>query len=163
MEGLISTFHIDWKLMVAQFINFGLVFCAFYLLAAKPLKKLIAERTDEITSGLENGKKNKELLANTEKEYQKVITKAKEEANIIFRSGKADAEAKKNEMLASAKAEVEQMITKGKQSLEAEKAKMLNDAKKEIVSLLVQTTEKVLSKKVPAGFEAEAVKELNSL
>ncbi len=163
MEGLISTFHIDWKLMLAQLINFVLVFVAFYLIAAKPLKKLIAERTLEINTGIENGKHNQELLANTQKEYDAMLAKGKAEAHALYESGKKEAEAKKAEMLAQAKQEVDKMIETGKKNLEAEKVKMLNDVKKEIVNLVVQTTEKVLGEKVPSTFNDSAAKELSSL
>ena len=46
MEALISTFHIDWKLMIAQIINFVLVFfLAIYFVAKlKPLRKTIEEK-----------------------------------------------------------------------------------------------------------------------
>ncbi|MEJ0002153.1 MAG: hypothetical protein WDN09_03200 [bacterium] len=76
MDEFISTFHIDWKLMLAQAVNFGLVFVALYLIAAKPLRKLIQDRGQEITTGLENAKQNAEMLANTKKEYDAALQKA---------------------------------------------------------------------------------------
>lgn len=163
MEGLISTFHIDWKLMLAQIINFGLVFCAFYLLAAKPLKKLIQERTEEITTGLLSGKENATLLENTKKEYEQVLANARTEAYALLQETKKEANAKKTEMLEEARKEVSVMIENGKASLDAEKTKMMNDAKKEIVSLVIQTTEKLIGEKVDSGYDAKVVKELNSL
>ena len=81
MDALIETFHIDWKLMIAQIINFVLVFLAIYVLAAKPLRKVIEERSQEISLGLLNGEKNKEILENTKKEYDAVLNQAKIEAN----------------------------------------------------------------------------------
>lgn len=163
MEGLISTFHIDWKLMIAQIINFIIVFLALYFLAAKPLKKLVKERTEEITTGLLNGKKNKEILENTKKEYDEIIAKARNEANIIFQDGKKEANLKKNEMLEETKKEVSVMIENGKKTLEAEKSKIMIEAKKEIVSLVLKTTEKVIGNKVDSSFEEKIVKELNNL
>jgi len=163
MEALISTFHIDWKLMIAQVINFALVFCAFYLLAAKPLKKLIQERTEEITTGILNGKENATLLENTKKEYEAVLVKARNDAHALLQETKKEAGAKKTEMLEEARKEVAVMIENGKKSLEAEKAKMMLDAKKEIVSLIVQTTEKVIGSKVDSSYEAKVVKELSNV
>jgi F-type H+-transporting ATPase subunit b len=147
MEALISTFHIDWKLMVAQIINFVLVFLALYFLAAKPLKKLIEERTEEITTGLLSGEENKTLLENTKKEYDAVLLKARTEAHELLQETKQEATARKAEMLEQAKAEVALMIENGKKTLEAEKAKMVADAKNEVASLVIQATEKVLQNK----------------
>ncbi len=147
MEALISTFHIDWKLMVAQIINFVIVFIALYFLAAKPLKKLIQERTEEITTGLLSGKENQTLLENTKKEYEAVLLKARNEAHQFLQETKAEANAKKAEMLEGAKSEVALMIENGKKTLEAEKVKMVNEAKNEVASLVIAATEKVLGEK----------------
>lgn len=163
MEGLVSTFHIDWKLILAQIFNFGLVFAALYLLAAKPLKKLIEDRTEEITTGLMNAKQNAEILVTTEKEYKEIVAKARTEADKIFKESKKEAIMKKNEMLEEARNEVQAMITTGKKSLEAEKVKMVAEAKKEIIDLVIKTTEKVVGTQVTPAFNDKVVQELNSL
>ncbi len=163
MEEFIETFHIDWRLMLAQVINFGLVFLALYLLAAKPLKKLMKERTEEITTGLENAKTNAELLKNTKKEYAEIIQKARQEANTIFETGKKEAEAEKSAMMEKTRSEVAVMIESGKKALQAEKTKMVDDAKQEIVSLVIKSTEKVLGSKVDGSYEQTIKKELGVL
>lgn len=163
MEEFISTFHIDWKLMLAQVINFALVFLALYMLAAKPLKKLVKERSEEISTGLSDAKANAETLKATKEEYDKAIRAAKNEANIIFESSKKEALDKKNEMLEQAKGEVSLMIENGKKALESEKIKMLEDAKKEIVSLVISTTEKLIGTQVNSAFNDKVSKELTNV
>ena len=144
MDSLITTFHIDWKIIIAQAINFGIVFAVLYMFALKPLKKLMAERENKIAKGVEDARINAEMVANTKKEYDAVIAKAKAEAHELFQEGKKDAEAKKAEMMEKAKLEVAGLIENGKKTLENEKAKMVEEAKKEIVSLVVSATEKIL-------------------
>ena len=163
MNEFIQTFHIDWKLMIAQIVNFGLVFLVFYLLAAKPLSKLIKDRTEKIETGLLDAKQNAVLLEKTQKEYDEIIIKARAEADRIFQSGKQEAETKKVSMLEDAKTEVAKMIEGGKKDLETEKIKMVANAKKEVASLVVQVTEKLLGEKIDASYEAKAIKELNNL
>jgi len=147
MQEFIATFHIDWKLMIAQIINFALVFFVFYLLAAKPLRKLIKDRTEEIETGLSNAKQNAVLLEKTQTEYDAILRKARNEANSIFQTGKKEAETKKAEMIEDAKKEVKTLIDNGKKSLETEKVKMVEEAKKEIAGLAMQATEKLISSK----------------
>ncbi|MSU44627.1 ATP synthase F0 subunit B [Candidatus Nomurabacteria bacterium] len=147
MEEFINTFHIDWKLMLAQIINFGLVFFVFYLLAAKPLSKLMKDRGQEIETGLSNAKENAVLLEKTKKEYEEVLTKARKEANTIFQNGKKEAETEKTSMIEEAKNEVKGIIENGKKSLEVEKIKMVDEAKKEIVSLAMKAIEKLIADK----------------
>lgn len=147
MDSLIGTFHIDWKIIIAQGINFIIVLFVLNFLAIKPLKKMMTERTVNIEKGLNDAKKNAETLKNTEKEYELIISKAKKEAQIIFESGKNEAEAKKTEIIEKTQKEVEVMIENGKKILESEKIKILDEAKKDIINLVVKSTEKILETK----------------
>ncbi|MEI8174481.1 MAG: ATP synthase F0 subunit B [bacterium] len=147
MNEFINTFHIDWKLMIAQLFNFGIVFLAFYLFASKPLSKLMKERGETISKGVNDAKVNAEILGKTSKEYESALSKARLEANKIFQDGKKEAEAKKVLMIEEAKKEAKVIIENGKKSLETEKVKMVEEAKKEIVALAMKATEKLLSSK----------------
>lgn len=147
MESIISTFHIDWKIIIAQAINFGVVFVVLYIFALKPLGKLMAERSDKIAKGIDDAKTNASVLAKTEEEYNVAIAKAKAEANKIFQEGKKEAETKRAQMLEDAKNEVSVVIENGKKTLEADKARMVEEAKKEIVNLAMLATEKLIKTK----------------
>ncbi|MDE2399836.1 MAG: ATP synthase F0 subunit B [Patescibacteria group bacterium] len=147
MQDFINTFHIDWRLMIAQMINFGLVFVALYFLAAKPLRNLIKDRTAEIETGLNDAKTNAILLEQTKREYADALSKARIEAQKVFEEGKKEALVKKETMLNDARAEVSTMIENGKIVLEAEKAKMVNDAKRELASLAILAAQKIIEEK----------------
>lgn len=147
MQEFIETFHIDWMAMLAQVLNFGLVFLALYMLAAKPLRNMIRERGEEIAKGLSDAKLNAETLNATKEEYEKALAKARIEANALFEAGKKEANEEREKLIASANAEVAQMIENGKKTLEAEKIKMVNDAKNEVASLVISATEKILQEK----------------
>ncbi len=118
------------------------------------------ERNTEIKGGLNDAQKNKEILTRTQKEYDTLIAKAREEAHILFQEGKKEAETKRAELLAQANTDVEHMISNGKKILEAEKNKMVEDAKKEIVSLVVRATEKLLEQEDTKGFDEKVIKRI---
>ncbi|HTE48690.1 MAG TPA: F0F1 ATP synthase subunit B [Candidatus Paceibacterota bacterium] len=144
MEEFINTFHIDWKLMIAQLFNFGIVFLAFYLLAAKPLRKLMQERGELISRGVSDAKQNSEVLEKTKKEYDDMLTKARREADNIFQNGKKEGEANKAKMIEEGKNEARVIIENGKKSLETERTKMVEEAKKDIASLGVLIAQKIM-------------------
>lgn len=147
MEDFINTFHVDWKIMLAQILNFGLVFLALYALAAKPLRKLISERTLEISKGLENAVLSREIKESADKEYKDALARANKDANDLFEKAKKEANLKKEEMLANAKTEADVILANGKKALEVEKIKILEDAKKDLASLAVLAAEKIMSGK----------------
>lgn len=163
MDSFINTFHIDWKIMLAQAINFLVVLFILQYLALKPIKKLMKERTERINEGLNNADKNEEVLKNTKKEYDAVILNAKAEAHEIFQSGKKEAEEKKQEMIAKAGIEVENMIENGKKILNSEKIKMVNEAKNEIVSLVVKATEKLLESHIDESSEKKSLNQIKKI
>lgn len=146
MESIISTFHIDWKIILAQAVNFLIVFLVLYFFALKPLKKLMAERSDKIARGVNDAKTNAELLVTTKAEYDAALAKARAEAQTIFNEGRKKADAKRAEMVEEAKTEVKNLIDSGKKTLEAQKVKMVEEARKEIVSLAMVATKKLLEK-----------------
>lgn len=163
MESIISTFHVDWKIIIAQVINFGVVFVVLYIFALKPLSKLMAERSEKIAKGVDDAKSNATMLEKTAREYEQVLSKARTEANTIFQEGKKEAEKKKALMIEDAKAEVNEMIESGKKSLETEKAKILEETKKDIVTLAMSATEKLMGSKIDGSFDKKTIKELENL
>ena len=163
MESIISTFHIDWKIIIAQVINFGVVFVVLYIFALKPLSKLMKERSERIRRGIDDAKTNANLLEKTNAEYEKALSKARTEADKIFQAGKKEAEMEKAKMLEKAKSEVVVVVENGKKILEAEKVKMVEEAKKEIVNLAMKATEKLLGSKIDGSFNEKTIKDLNNL
>lgn len=147
MQSIISTFHIDWKIIIAQVINFTVVFVVLYIFALKPLSKLMKERSLKIGKGIADAKVNAEMLEKTNTEYEKALTRARAEANTIFQEGKKEAEAKRAAMLDDAKKQVAEIIENGRKTLESEKTKMVEEAKKDITTLATLAAEKILSSK----------------
>lgn len=163
MDSFIETFHIDWKIILAQAINFAIVLFVLQFLALKPIKKLMKERSERIESGLTDAAQNALILKNTKKEYDEVIVKAREEAHVIFQDGKREAEDKKKEMLENASLEVEKLISDGKKVLEAEKTKMVEEAKSEIVSLVVKATERLLESHTDTSFDKKSLEQIKKI
>lgn len=163
MDSIISTFHIDWKLIIAQAVNFAVVFSVLYLFALKPLSKLMAERSEKIAKGIDDAKNNDILINKTRADYEDVLVKARAEANALFQESKKESEAKRILILEQAKSEVTVMIENGRKTLEAEKMKMVAEAKKDIVSVAVKITEKLIGNKIDASFDEKTLKELNDI
>ena len=159
MDSLITTFHIDWKIIIAQLINFAIVFAVLYVFALKPLKKLMDERSETIKGGLDNAEKQKELLANAESEYQAMIAKGNAEAVVKMKEVKNDMEEFRAKEMAKLQDEFAAAKEASKKQNEADKAKMLEEVKKEAVAFIISATEKVLGEVVTSKVESKLVEE----
>ncbi|MBU6390223.1 F0F1 ATP synthase subunit B [Patescibacteria group bacterium] len=163
MGSIISTFHIDWRIIVAQLINFCIVLAVLYFFALKPLQKLMSERSEKIARGVSDAKQNAELLAATRAEYEAALQKARAEAETIFQEGKRQAEAKRMEMVEAAKKEVNVMLANGKKALETEKTRMVDDARKDVAALIVEASRKVLGGVADSTMDGKVAKEIEKL
>lgn len=160
MESLISTFHIDWKLFIAQLINFAIVFSVLYFFAFKPLVKTMSDRTEKIDKSLKDADEIEKRLALTEKEREGIITAAKKQANLIVEEANKRGEERKGEMIAKAKEEIGQVINAEKERIARDKAETLKEIKQEVAELVVMTVEKLLSEKMTSDKDRELIKKL---
>lgn len=158
MEELITTFHIDWKLMLAQLVNFGLVFLAVYFIAAKPLSKLIKSRNEEITTGLEKAKLAEAEIANANVKKEEIIRGAKDDAKKVLASSQADGKEIIREAKEKATDEKDEIIKQAK--LDAEKAKQNAEeaVRKEASGLVVDGVKKVVEGYVASGKGEDIIK-----
>ncbi len=157
MEEVISTFHIDARLLIAQAVNFAIVFVILYYFGIKPLMKILTERAKKIDDSLKNAAKIEKELQQTESKRAAVIRAAQQEANELLAEVERKAETRKQEMTAKAKEEIAKIVAKTKADLEIDKAIMLKHVKEEAGELIVAAMEKVLSKKVDERIDRELI------
>lgn len=160
MESLISTFNIDWKLFVAQLINFAIVFSVLYFLAFKPLVKTMTERSEKIDQSLKDADAIEKRLSLTEKEREEIIVAAKKQANLIVEGANKRGEERKTELIAKAKEEIGQVINAEKERIARDKAETLKEIKKEVAELVILSVEKLLSEKMTSDKDRELIKKM---
>ena len=158
MNELITTFHIDWMLMLAQIFNFGLVFLALYFIAAKPLSKLIKDRTQEITDGLDNAEKAKVELASADIKKKEIINEARGEAKTFLAKTDADGKEIIKEAKDKAIKEKEDIIKQAKVDAEKEKRLAEEAVAKETSLLVSEGVKKVIEGYVSAGHGEDIIK-----
>src|SRR5436189_6058554 len=75
-----DTFGWNWKLFLSQVISFGIVAYLLQRFAYKPILALLEERRRKIEEGQINAEKIRKELAEAEKRYQEIVTKANADA-----------------------------------------------------------------------------------
>jgi len=160
MESLISTFHLDLKLFIAQLVNFAIVFSVLYFLVFKPLVKNMSDRASKIDQSLKTADEIEQRLALTEIEREEIINAAKKQANVIVEDASQRGEDKKHELVAKAKEEIGELINYEKERIARDKAETLKEIKKEIAGLIILTVEKLLNEKMSSEMDEELIKKM---
>lgn len=147
MEAL-SKLGIDWKLLLAQAVNFLLLLYILKRFAYRPILKLLDERSKKIEKGLADAEAAEKRLSASLEEEKKVLSQAREEAKKIVALAETSAKKRDADMLEVTKGKIDKMIAEADAHLQDEKNKLLREAQSEIADLVVLGVEKVLREKV---------------
>jgi F-type H+-transporting ATPase subunit b len=159
MQELLTNLGIDWKLLVAQIINFLVLLFVLWKFAYGPIVAMLEKRQKKIEQGLKDAEKShKKLLESAEKEKE-VLRQARTEAKEIVEKAKEQAERSRSEMAVEAKTQAEKIISNAKLEIEREKEKTISEIKAEIGGLVVAATEKVIGEKIDEKKDKKLIEE----
>ena len=159
MEEIIKTFHIDTKLILAQFTNFAIVFFVLYKFAYGPVLKLLKERTKKIEKGLRDAEESQKKLTEMSEKEREVLVKARKDAQEIIKKAEDQAIKNKEGIIAEANKQAEVLIKKAQLGIEEEKNKVMSEVKNEIAGLVMLATEKIIGEKVSSESDKRIIKE----
>lgn len=148
MNELVTTFHIDIKMIIAQLVNFLIVFWVLKKFAYAPIIKIMNDRAEKIEKGIKNAEEAGNKLAKMEEKEKAVLLQARQEAQEIIKNAQKLAENGKIEILEIAQQEAAKILSDAKKKIEQEGEKVMSEIKKEIAQLILMATEKVIGEKM---------------
>lgn len=146
MEQFVHQFGIDWKMMLAQLINFAVVFFVLKKFAYKPILNLLDARKKKIEDGLAFAEKAKSELASIEVIKTEEITKAKKEGVEIIKASEVSATKVRDEIVAGGEVEKQKLVATGKALIAEQKNRMEKDVYAQAISIVEVALGKVLGK-----------------
>ena len=156
---LLDKLGIDWRLLIAQLINFLILVLILYKFLYKPVLKMLDGRKEKIEKGLRDAEQLGVELEKTKELQAAEIQKAKQEAREIIEEADKRAEAAGAETKLKTKAEVEKLISAAKSQIINEKEKMMSEIKKEAIELILLTAEKVVGKTIDTKAQKNLIEE----
>jgi F-type H+-transporting ATPase subunit b len=141
-----SELGIEWRMLLAQLINFSIVFFLLWRFAYRPVFAMLEARRQKIAEGMANAEKIKAQLAKTETDRQAVLAQAGDLANKMIEEARAAAGRVREVETQKAIAAAEQIIVKAREAAAQDHARMLDELKREVGRLVVQTTTTVTGK-----------------
>ena len=145
MEGL-GSLGISLPTLIAQIINFVILFGLLYLVAYKPVMRMLDKRSNKIKESMEQAEYVKEQVAKAEQETAKRIKEASSEAqNIIERALQAGEETK-HKALEEAQKEGAKLITRARVEIDQERDQAIGELRKEFADLTILAAGKVIDR-----------------
>lgn len=144
MEQLFGAFGIDGKLLLAQLINFGVLFVALTWLLYKPVMKTLDERREKIAKGVTDAELASQKLATADEDAAKVVKGAETEAEGIVASAREAANSEKTRIVKDAETRAAQIAADADARATETAAKALRESEKEVARLAILAAEKVI-------------------
>lgn len=159
MEEILHNLGIDWKLLLAQVINFFILFFILRQFVYKPIVGILKKRREEIEKGLEFTKTAEENLRNADAIKLQTVKEAKEKALGIVSDAESTANARREEILKEAAAKRESVVGEAKIIIDEHKNKVLEGVYSNAEGFLRLALEKVLGRMSTADRDQQLIKD----
>jgi len=161
---LFTQLGIDWRMLIAQMINFGILLFILHRYVYRPILGMLEKRETMIAKSIEDVRVIDERLKEAEAGYEGVMTKARAEAASILDTAEKTAEQRRVQVLEKTKEELKQIVEQTRSMLAHEKSQMIEDVRGEVAGLVVSATQRMLSDVVtPKISEELAEKAIHSV
>jgi len=147
MDQLLDAFGIDWKLLVAQLINFGVLLVALWYFLYKPVMKTLDDRAKKIAQGVEDAERATEKLAGADSEASKVVALADEKASGIVQNARTAAKEEASGIVKSAEERAAKIAADADARAKEAAAQALRESEKEIARLAILAAAKAVNQK----------------
>jgi F-type H+-transporting ATPase subunit b len=145
MEG-IGSLGINGSTLLAQVINVVILFGLLYLVAYKPIMKMLDERSNKIKESMENTEYIKQQAERAEVEASKRIEEAAKEGQEAIARAMRTGEDVKQEAQQKAKVEAEALITRARAEIQRERDEAIDQLRKEFADITILAAEKVIDR-----------------
>ncbi|PIR04865.1 MAG: ATP synthase F0 subunit B [Candidatus Liptonbacteria bacterium CG11_big_fil_rev_8_21_14_0_20_35_14] len=142
--NLIDALGLDIKILIAQFVNFGILLFVLGWFFYKPILKFLDERSEKIKSGVLKFEEAERKLITIEAKEKKILAQASKEASNIIQEAYLKLDKQKEGIIEETRQAVLKIKEEGKNELENQKKKIIREIKEEAGDLVVVATKKVL-------------------
>lgn len=156
MSELLHNFGVDWKLLLAQAVNFGVLIFLLAKFAYRPILAMLKKRREDIEKGIRFTKDAEEQLSNADMMSERKIADARRNALVIVADAEQVAKVRKEEIAAEAARKSEEIVADARRLIGQEKAKMSEEVYGDAENLVRLGIARVLGK-MPSEKRDEAL------
>lgn len=159
MESLIHAFGIEWKLLIAQIINFGILAFILFKLIYKPLLKVLDERTAMVKDAEEKSSSIDSKLEEIKALEEKVLAEARKTGEKLVKDAELSAVALGKKLSEEAHSHAEKIVKEAQAKLQADQSKRDEELKKEIKNIVADAIEATVGKYIDENAKAKLTDE----
>ncbi len=142
--GLLGTFGLDWKLFLAQLINFSVIVFVLTKWVYRPLIKTMDERKKKIDDGVKNAEVAEKKLLSAKEEEEKIINSARAAGKEHVDEGRKKGDMERQHRVEASKAIIDAQLKESKERIQREADEAKKQAERDVAKLVLAATEKLM-------------------
>lgn len=144
MEQIISVFGIDWKLILVQVVNFGLLLFVLHRFLYKPILAIIDTRREKIERSIKDALRAEEELGKAEAERIHILHEARLKGDELIEGAKKSALGEEHVIIKDAQRKASYLVRDAERRIEREREEMVEKTEREVARMAVLAAEKIL-------------------
>ena len=158
--GGLASLGINLPILLAQLINVVVLFGLLYLVAYKPIMKMLDERSRKIKESMEQTEYIKQQAERAEVEAKKRIAAAAKEGQEAVARAVRTGEEVKREAQQKARQEAEALIGRARTEIQRERDEAIDDLRKEFADITIMAAGKVIDRTLDKKAHREIIKKV---
>jgi F-type H+-transporting ATPase subunit b len=144
MEQLITVFGLDWKLLIAQMVNFLILLGVLSYFLYTPVMKMLAERARRIAKGLEDATLAAQSREASARERITVLSEAEHQATLVAARAEEEGKRERASIVKTAETRAEEIVESARKEAAESVRRALKDSEAEMARTAVLAAEKIL-------------------
>ncbi|MFC1865209.1 F0F1 ATP synthase subunit B [Chloroflexota bacterium] len=154
MEGL----GISLPTLIAQVVNFVILLLLLYLVAYKPVLRMLDARSGKVKESMEQTEQIKEQAELAEKEAEKRIQEASKEGQSMLQKAEQFGEEIRQKARQDAEVQAEKLIFRAKAEIQSERDEAVSELRQQFANLTILTAGKVIDKTLDKEAHRELIR-----
>jgi F-type H+-transporting ATPase subunit b len=142
MGELLEKLGVDWRLLIAQLVNFLVLFFLLKKFLYKPVLDLLERRQQKIADGMRDADAAKGRLAGIEFERKQILHQTEAERQRMLEAAAMDVEELRRQRLQTVANEAEGVLARAKEEAERVHGELLAEVRQELGDLVLAITRK---------------------
>jgi len=147
MSQVLSVFGIDWRLLLINAVNFGLVLLALWYFLYAPVLKMLEERRKKVSDGVRDAESAKRELDEIENSRAAVLAAAGKDADALVAASRAAGAQKERELMQKGEATAATLMRDASAQAAELQRRSIEESKQEVAKLIVLGMEKAFKTK----------------
>jgi len=155
--GGLADLGVNLPTLVAQIVNVVILLGLLYLVAYKPVMRMLDERSRRVKESMEQTDAIKEQAARAEEEVKKQLEAASREGQERIAQAIQIGEDVKQKAQQEARQEAETLISRGRTEIQRERDEAIDELRKEVADLTILAAGKVIERSLDKKAHRELI------